>query len=223
MPNESELMADLPQRPRRKPDAERTRADILRVAREEFAQNGLSGGRVDAIAERTKTTKRMIYYYFASKEGLYLQVLEQAYREIRERETGLALSGLHPAEAMRQIVAESINHHEESPDFVRLVCIENIHYARYLKSSESIRSLNVSVIEALADIVARGRAMGVFTMPVDIIDLHLLISAVSFYRLGNRHTFGTLFGLDLASDAVRTRQTAMLIDAVFGVLGYVGA
>ena len=127
------------------------------------------------------------------------------------------------AEAMRQIVAESINHHEESPDFVRLVCIENIHYARYLKSSESIRSLNVSVIEALADIVARGRAMGVFTMPVDIIDLHLLISAVSFYRLGNRHTFGTLFGLDLASDAVRTRQTAMLIDAVFGVLGYVGA
>ena len=216
------MMDAVPKRPRRKPDAERTRADILRVAREEFAENGLSGGRVDAIAERTQTTKRMIYYYFHSKEGLYLQVLEQAYREIRERETGLALSGLHPAEAMRQIVAESIDHHEERPDFVRLVCIENIHYARYLKSSESIRSLNVSVIEALADIVARGRAMGVFTRDVQIIDLHLLISAVSFHRVGNRQTFGALFGLDLGADDVRARQKAMLIEAVFGVLGYVG-
>ena len=68
-------------------DAERTKADILAVATEEFATNGLSGARVDAIAEKTRTSKRMIYYYFQGKEGLYRAVLEKAYSEIRSTDS----------------------------------------------------------------------------------------------------------------------------------------
>lgn len=206
-------------KPQRRPDAERTRQDIMRVARVEFAEHGLSGGRVDAIAANTQTTKRMIYYYFGSKEGLYLAVLEDEYARIRGREVGLDLQRISPVEALRRMVEESIDHHEESPEFVRLVCIENIHHGRYLKESQTIQGLNVSVIDALADIVARGRADGVFTRDVEVIDLHMLISAVSFYRVGNRHTFGTLFGLDLGAEEVLARHKKLLTDAVFGVLG----
>lgn len=75
----------------RKNDPERTRENILAVATEEFAAHGLAGARVDAIAERTRTSKRMIYYYFISKEDLYLAVLEKAYRKIRSREADLKL------------------------------------------------------------------------------------------------------------------------------------
>ena len=75
-----------PTKPERVRDAERTRADLLAVATEVFAESGYSGARVDEIAERTRTTKRMIYYYFGGKEGLYMAVLEQAYRGIREVE-----------------------------------------------------------------------------------------------------------------------------------------
>ncbi len=203
----------------RKPDAERTRLDIMRVARAEFAENGLSGARVDAIAANTQTTKRMIYYYFGSKEGLYLAVLEEAYRGIRGREVDLVLSRLSPVEAMVRMVEESIDHHEDNPEFVRLVCIENIHHGRYLKQSETIQGLNVSVIEVLREIVTRGRAEGVFTRDADPVDLHMLISAVAFYRVGNRHTFGTLFGLDLAAPEVIARHKQLLINAVLGVLG----
>ena len=204
----------------RRPDAERTKADILKVARAEFAEHGLAGGRVDAIAARTQTTKRMIYYYFGSKEGLYLAVLEQAYREIREREAKLDLVALTPAEAMRRLVELTIDHHEESPDFIRLVSIENIHYARYLKQSETIRTLNNTALSTLSDIVARGRAEGVFTRDVEIADLHLLISAVGFYRVSNRHSFAALFDRDVGSDNARARHKEMLLAAVFGVLGY---
>ena len=63
--------------PPRGHDPERTRQDILNVATEEFASAGFSGARVDTIAERTRTSKRMIYYYFGSKEGLYLAALEK--------------------------------------------------------------------------------------------------------------------------------------------------
>ena len=45
----------------------------------EFADRGLSGARVDHIAVRTQTTKRMIYYCFGGKEQLFEAVLEQAY------------------------------------------------------------------------------------------------------------------------------------------------
>ncbi|HLH82474.1 MAG TPA: helix-turn-helix domain-containing protein, partial [Trebonia sp.] len=46
----------------RQRDPERTRQEILDVALSEFARNGYSGARVDEIAARTRTTKRMIYY-----------------------------------------------------------------------------------------------------------------------------------------------------------------
>ena len=57
-------------------DPEGTRRNIIEVATKEFADKGFSGARVDEIAARTKTSKRMIYYYFGGKEGLYIAVLE---------------------------------------------------------------------------------------------------------------------------------------------------
>ena len=206
----------------RRPDAERTKADILKVARAEFAEHGLSGGRVDAIAAGTQTTKRMIYYYFGSKEGLYLAVLEQAYREIREREAELDLAALPPAEAMRRLVELTVDHHEAAPDFIRLVSIENIHYARHLKLSDTVGSLNSTALSSLADIIARGRAEGVFARDVDVADMHMLISAVAFYRLSNRHTFRTLFGRDMGAEGAMERHKELLLNAVYGALGYKG-
>src|SRR5215510_13914583 len=85
-------------------DAERTKADILAVATEEFATYGLSGARVDAIAERTRTSKRMIYYYFKGKEGLYRAVLEKAYSEIRSLDSHEGIEDAEPAEAIRRII-----------------------------------------------------------------------------------------------------------------------
>ena len=62
-------------RKRRTNDPDGVRRNIVEVATVEFAQRGYGGARVDAIAARTRTSKRMIYYYFGSKEQLYLAVL----------------------------------------------------------------------------------------------------------------------------------------------------
>jgi AcrR family transcriptional regulator len=203
-------------------DPARTREDILRVAQDEFAEHGLSGARVDAIAARTRTTKRMIYYYFGSKEGLYSEVLERAYADIRGAESTLDLSSLPPAEAMRQLIGATFDYQGNHPGFIRLVSIENIHHGRFLKESKSIRGLNVTVIDAMNAIVQRGQAEGVFTATVDLVDLHMLISSVCFFRVGNRYTFGTLFDIDLAAEDVQARHKKMLCEAVLGLLGYTG-
>lgn len=202
----------------RKPDAEKTRQNILAVARQEFAEHGLSGARVDAIAARISTTKRMIYYYFGSKEGLYLAVLEQVYGGIRGLEQTLDLDRLSPVEALRQMIEFTFDYHEENPDFVRLVSVENIHHGAHLKQSETLRNLNSTVIASLNTILERGRAAGLFHADIDAVDLHMMISAPCFYRVSNRHTFGTLFTRDMGAPEVRERHKRMIADSIVGYL-----
>ncbi|MCE2933902.1 MAG: TetR/AcrR family transcriptional regulator, partial [Hyphomicrobiales bacterium] len=64
-------------------DPEGVKRNILEAAREAFVEHGFAGARVDDIAARTATSKRMIYYYFGDKRGLYVAVLEEAYSGIR--------------------------------------------------------------------------------------------------------------------------------------------
>jgi AcrR family transcriptional regulator len=202
----------------RKNDPDKTREDILTVATEEFSAHGLSGARVDSIAERTRTSKRMIYYYFGSKEDLYLAVLEKAYRKIRSLEADLQLAGMPPCEALRTLIASTFDHDENNPDFVRLVSIENIHHAAHMRRSTEIKDLNVSIIRALSDILERGRADGSFRREVDPIDLHMLISAFCFFRVSNAHTFGTIFRRNLSEPEIYDRHRTMVSDAVLSYL-----
>ncbi|WP_455273562.1 TetR/AcrR family transcriptional regulator [Rhizobium herbae] len=206
------------ERSSRKNDPEKTKEDILNVATKEFAALGLAGGRVDAIAERTRTSKRMIYYYFGSKEDLYLAVLEKAYRKIRSLEADLELSSMAPVSALRILVAGTFDHDENNPDFVRLVSIENIHQAAHMKRSREIKDLNVSIVRTLEEILARGKKDGSFKRDVDPIDLHMLISAFCFFRVSNRHTFGTIFRRDLSEPTLYNRHRQLISDAVITYL-----
>lgn len=203
-----------PVRKSRKNDPAKTKEDILAVATEEFAAFGLSGGRVDAIAEKTLTSKRMIYYYFGSKEGLYLAVLEKAYRKIRSLEAALELAEMPPLAALQTLISNTFDHDEKNPEFVRLVSIENIHRAEHMKRSSEIRELNISVIRSIEEILERGRRDGVFHRDVDAVDLHMLISALCFFRVSNKYTFGTIFHRDLSSAELLTRHKSMISDAV---------
>lgn len=195
-----------------------TKQDILDAATAEFADFGLSGGRVDAIAERTKTSKRMIYYHFGSKEGLYLAVLERAYRAIRTVEEQLNLGELSPAEAMRALIERTFDYDDANPDFIRLVSIENIHRGKHMAKSQDIAALNRPIIDNLRGILAKGQAAGVFRADVDAIDLHVLISSFCFFRVSNRHTLGLIFDRDLSEPTTRRRHRTLIGDVVLAYL-----
>lgn len=213
-----ERTAGEPQPSRRKNDPEATRRNIVDVATEEFAAQGYSGARVDEIAAKTRTSKRMIYYYFGGKEQLYLAVLEEAYRSIRELEESLDTENCSATEAIRRLIEATFEHDERNPNFIRLVSIENIHRARHLKHSAQLREINASVIATLRRILERGHAEGVFRRDVDPIDLHLAISSFCFFRIANQYTFGALFNRDLAEPAVRDRNKQQIADMVVAYL-----
>jgi len=198
--------------PDRSRDRDRTQAEILDVATREFAEHGYSGARVDDIAERTRTTKRMLYYYFGSKEGLFVAVLERAYAAIRDAERAVDVDHLDPAAAIRRLAELTFDHHEAHPDFIRLVSIENIHRGEHMGSS--LAAINAPAVERIARILERGRAADVFRTDVDAVDLHMLISSYCVFRVANRHTWQALFERDLLDPALRERYRTMLGDVV---------
>jgi AcrR family transcriptional regulator len=195
-------------------DPERTMADILEVAMREFSEKGLAGARIDAIAEAMRTSKRMIYYYFGSKEGLYLAVLEEAYRRIRAIEAEAQLEDLPPEDALRRLVGHTVDYQWAHPEFVRLVQSENIHRAEYLAQSKSIRKLNVPAIDRLKRVIERGQKAGVFRAGIDAVDLHMSISALSVFNVANRHTFALIFQRDLESPAAMVARRDSIVELI---------
>jgi AcrR family transcriptional regulator len=195
-------------------DPERTQANILRVAEAEFGEKGLAGARIDEIAEATHTSKRMIYYYFGSKEGLYLAVLEAAYRRVRDVETELNLHDLDPEAALRRLVAFTFDHHLHHESYIRLVMSENIHRAHYLAQSQRIQELNIPAIAAIRDLYERGVRSGQFRKGLDPVDIHASISALSFFNVSNRHTFGRIFKLDMQSPAYIAQRRDSVVEMV---------
>jgi AcrR family transcriptional regulator len=203
-----------PKTPARTNDPDRTMADILVVATREFAEKGLAGARIDVIAEAMRTSKRMIYYYFGSKEGLYVAVLEDAYRRIRHIESGLQLDDLEPEAALRRLVGFTVDYQLANPDFIRLVMTENIHRGEFLQRSKAIQRLNVPAIDGLRRVYERGLAAGVFRTGIDPVDLHMSISALCFFNVANRHTFAFIFRRDLESAAGIAARRDSIIEMV---------
>ncbi|MGV9790621.1 TetR/AcrR family transcriptional regulator [Streptomyces sp. NPDC003435] len=203
---------------RRLPDSARTRSDILDAATREFARAGYDGARVEEIAARTRTTKRMIYYYFGGKKQLFAAVLERAYGALHEVEDLLEVEHLDPVAAVRHLAEVTFDHHERHPDLVRLVGIENIHGGEHLAAARRFGRIDSPGLGALRRVLDAGRESGVFTADVDAVDLHAMISAFCFYRVAGRHTFGALFDRDLAAPARRDHYRAMLADMVLAYL-----
>lgn len=198
--------------PTRTNDPERTMANILSVAMAEFAEKGLAGARIDDIAAATHTSKRMIYYYFQSKEGLYTAVLEEAYRRMREIEARLNLRDLPPEAALRKLVEFTFDHHFNNETYIRLVISENILRGSFLAQSQTIQDLNVPAIDTIRDLYQRGVASGVFRPGLDPLDIHATISALSFFNVSNRHTFGLIFKYDLTDPEVVAQRRARVVE-----------
>ena len=197
-------------------DADRTQHAILRAAMGEFADKGLGGARIDAIAERAGINKRLIYYYFDGKDKLFLAALEQTYADIRNAEQALHLESVEPVEAVRRLVAFTWNHYVAHPEFLNLLNSENLHRARHLKQSRQIREMNSPLIQTLGDVLERGRREGLFRGGIDPVQLYISIAGLAYFYLSNSQTLSTIFGRDLLSAKARTERLSHITEVVMG-------
>ncbi len=199
-------------------DADRSQSTILAAARDEFAEFGLGGARVDRIAERAGLNKRLIYYYFEDKEKLFQAVLEQAYRDIRAEEAQLRLLDLDPATAVRRLIEFTWNYYLAHPEFMTLLNSANLHKARHLAESRRARELNSPLVETLAAVLERGRREGSFRGGVDPVQLYVSIAGMAYFYLSNSHTLSAIFGRDLLTAKARSERLSHMTDVILGYL-----
>ena len=199
-------------------DAERSQGVILAAARDEFAEFGLGGARVDRIAERAGLNKRLIYYYFADKETLFQAVLEQSYRDIRAAEQQLNLLEVEPIDAVRRLVRFTWDYYLAHPEFLTLLNSANLHKARHLAESKRARELNSPLIETLAAVLERGRRDGSFRGGVDPVQLYVSIAGMAYFYLSNSYTLSAIFGRDLLSPKARSERLSHMTDVILGYL-----
>jgi len=207
-----------PSHERRQRDPERTKLEILAVATQEFADRGFAGARVDEIAAQTRTTKRMIYYYFGSKELLYIAALEKAYEAIRITEQSVDIDNLDPVAAVRKLAELTFDRHEANPNFSRLVSHENMQRAQFITAGGGFPGLDRPVIKMLQYALEQGRSSGVFRRDIDVFDVHMLISSFCFFRINNQYTFRANFGRNLVEPARRAMYRQMIGDVVIQYL-----
>lgn len=206
---------------RRKPDRrnpELMKMLIFAAARDEFVDHGVSGARVDRIAARAQVGKNLIYYYYHDKEALYLAVIEEIYREMRIQQGDDALPNLSPVDGMRRLVGTTFDHFVKTPALTRLMSVENLHYARYLKSSTIVRGLYGPLLANMQNLLDRGQAEGAFRADIDPIDLYLTISGLAYFYLSNRYTLSWIFDQDLAAPDRLAQRRAHIVDVVLSYL-----
>jgi len=197
-------------------DADRSQAAILLAARDEFANHGLAGARVDRIAERADVNKRLIYYYFGSKDDLFLAVLERTYADIREAEQRLHLDEVEPVEAIRQLISFTWHYYLEHPEFITLLNSENLHRAVHLKRSERIQEMNSPLVQLLDGILERGRREHLFHAGIDPIQLYISIASLCYFYLSNNPTLSAIFGRDLRAPKAMAQRLSHMTELVLG-------
>jgi AcrR family transcriptional regulator len=178
----------------------------------------LNGARVDAIAQRARVNKRMIYHYFGGKDGVYLAVLEAAYEAIRVAELELHLTDRDPADGMRELVLFTWRYFLAHPEFLSLLGTENLNKASYLKRSKRIRELHSPLIGMISTLLARGEKDRVFRGGVDPVELYVTIASLGFFYLSNVHTLSTIFGRDLSAPKSIAARGQHIVDVVLNFL-----
>ena len=199
-------------------DAERSRGLILEAAAQEFARSGLGGARVDRIAVHAGVNVRMLYYYFRSKDDLFLAVLERAYAVIREAEKGLELDQAEPAEAIRRLIEFTWQFQLDHPEFITLLNSENLHQGRHVGRSSVVAQLHSPLLEMIGRLLERGARAGRFRADVEPMQLYITIASLGYFYLSNRHTLSAIFGRDLLAPKQRAARLAHMVEVVLGFL-----
>ncbi len=178
-------------------DPVQTQARLLRAARNEFMRHGYSGARVERISRAARSSDRMLYYYFASKEGLYLRVLEGVYSELGAAESAFVLEPRRPVEALDALIEFTWRYYLEHPEFVALLSNENLQRGRHITKSVKVKQLSRPVLDVLGTILAEGMRQNVFRRGLDVKKVYLTLAALGYFYLSNRFTLSSFLGTDL--------------------------
>ncbi|MBC7608416.1 MAG: TetR family transcriptional regulator [Polaromonas sp.] len=194
--------------------AQATRDNILRAATRVFARYGYDGGSVEKISKSAKSFDRMIYYYFGSKEGLFIEVLEDMYRRMNDAELALTLDLEHPVASLTDVICFVVSYYSKNPEFITLLNTENLHRGKHIAKSQRAREYSSPAIAIIRQLLEAGATMGIFRPDMSARNVYLLIAATGYFYISNRHTLSAFLGEDLQTPEALAQWQAFIISTV---------
>jgi AcrR family transcriptional regulator len=194
--------------------ADQTRARILQAAIKVFTEDGYSGGRIERISAEADSNDRMLYYYFGSKEKLFVRVLEHTYEQFNLAESTLRLDPSTPVQTLQQVVAFVWEYYVTHPEFVAILSIENLHKGKHAKQSSELRRLSGEAVGVLRPIIEAGQQQGLFREDLDIKHVYLMIASLCYFYNSNLHTLTSFLDQDIAAPQQRHDWLAFISDLV---------
>ena len=194
--------------------AQTTRDNILKAATKVFARYGYEGGSVEKISKAAKSFDRMIYYYFGSKEGLFIEVLEETYRRMNDAESKLDLDTAKPVEALQAVIRFVVGYYRKHPEFVTLLNTENLHKGKHISKSMRAREYSSPAVSVIEQVLAAGVASQEFRADLRARDLYLLIASMGYFYQSNRYTLSAFLGEDIDQPEAVAHWDEFMIDTV---------
>ena len=194
--------------------AQATREAILKAATKVFAKHGFDGGRIEQISRAAHSYDRMIYYYFGSKEALFIAVIEELYRRFNEAEAALVIDETQPVDALVAMVRFMWTYYQKHPEFITLLNTENLHRGRHIGKSLRAREMSSPAVGLVQRVLDAGVARGLFRRELGARELYLMIASMAYFYLSNRFTLSAFLGEPLDTPAALAHWEAFLIDAV---------
>ena len=191
-----------------------TRSNILRAATRVFARYGYEGGSIEKISKSAKSVDRMIYYYFGSKEGLFIEVLESAYRRMNDAELKLKLNSSKPVEGLNAVIAFVLSYYRKNPEFITLLNIENLQRGKHIAKSERTREYSSPAIAIISELLQNGAAQDIFRTDISARNVYLLIVATAYFYMSNRYTLSAFLGENLQTPAAIESWQAFISSTV---------
>jgi AcrR family transcriptional regulator len=194
--------------------AQATRDAILRAATKVFARHGFAGGRVEQISKAAKSYDRMIYYYFGSKEGLFIAVIEDTYRRFNEAEQALVLDSRQPLQALQAVIHFIWTYYQKNPEFITLLNSENLLRGKHIAKSARARDYSSPALAITDRVLQSGIRQGLFRAEINARDLYLMIASMAYFYLSNRYTLSSFLGESLEAPAALAHWEDFIVDAV---------
>jgi AcrR family transcriptional regulator len=194
--------------------AQTTRDNILRAATKVFARYGYEGGSVEKISQSAKSFDRMIYYYFGSKEGLFIEVLEDMYRRMNDAELELDLDLEQPVESLKEVIRFVVTYYSKNPEFITLLNTENLHRGKHISKSMRAREYSSPAIAIIQKLLESGVKKKVFRADISARNVYLLIAATGYFYISNRHTLSAFLGEDLQTPEALADWQAFITSTV---------
>ena len=193
--------------------SELTRLRILEAAEAEFAEKGVSGARIDSIAQNAGVNKRMIYEYYESKEGLYKTVLINVYNRVSLWEADFSYDSASPKEAIRNLVHSYFEFLAADQSFVRILMWENLNGAALLREAGQT-DLKAVALDFIGRVIAKGKADGTFRAEADEYQVTVSLLNFAFSYFTNVHTLSYV----LSSDMLDSEKISERADFISDIL-----